>query len=275
MTSGTWTIFKKEVRSYLHSPVAYVMAFVFLILCGYFFQESVNYISRYTQEYPMRVQQAEQMRQYGMQSQMPAPPNVDSIVIQRTYSVMSFLLIFIAPILTMRIFSEEYRGGTIELLWTSPVSSTEILVGKFLGSLALYAGMLSLTLVYIGVAYIYTDADAHPDIGIVASSYLGMMLMGATFISIGIFASSLTENQIVAAVISFSLLLFFLVIGAAAGYVGNFSAKEFLAYISFSTHIDSFIKGVIVLRDIVYYVTFTGFMLFLTNRVLESRRWRL
>ncbi len=272
---GTWTIFKKELRSYLHSPVAYVMAFVFLILCGYFFQESVNYLSRYTHEYPMRAQQAEQMRQYGMQAPMPPPPNVDQVVIQRTYSVMSFLLIFIAPILTMRIFSEEYRGGTIELLWTSPVTSAEIIAGKFLGSLALYTGMLTLTLLYIAVAYMFTEASAHPDGGIIFSSYLGMILMGATFISIGVFCSSLTENQIVAAVISFSLLLFFLVIGAAADYVGNFSAKEFLAYITFSTHVDSFIKGVIVLRDIVYYVTFTGFMLFLTNRVLESRRWRL
>jgi len=270
---GMWTIFTKELRSYLHSPVAYVLAFVFLIMCGYFFQDSMNYLNRYSVEYPMRVQQAMQMRQFG--AQVPPPPNVDLIVIRRTYGVMSFLLIFIMPILTMRAYSEEYRSGTIELLWTSPVSTEETLAGKFLSAVTLYAGILALTLIFIVLAYIFTEPGARPDAGLVVTSYLGMLCIGSAFISVGIFASALTENQIIAAVISFSVLLFFLVIGTAADYVGNFAASEFLRYLAISGHMESFLKGVIALRDVVYYLTFIGFMLFLTNRVLESRRWRL
>jgi len=271
--TNTGTIFQKELRSYLHSPVAYVMTFVFLILCGYFFQESMNYVNRYTREYPMLLQQAEQMRQYGMET--PSPPNVDALVIQRTYGVMGFFLVFIMPILTMRTFSEEYRSGTIELLWTSPVDASGMLAGKYLAALVLYAVMLALTLVFVGLIYLYTDAGAHPDPGLVFSSYVGVFLMGATFLSVGIFASSLTENQIIAAIIAFTILLFFLVIGAAAGFVGNFAASEFLRYLSLSGHVETFLKGVLAAQDVVYYVTFAGFMLFLTNRVLESRRWRL
>lgn len=270
--SGAWTIFTKELRSYLHSPVAYVLAFVFLILAGYFFQESMNYLSRYSAEYPMRLQQAMQMRQYGMQT--PPPPNVDQIVIRRTYGVMGFLLIFIMPILTMRTYAEEYRSGTVELLWTSPVSTAQVLAGKFLGALTLFLGILALTLLYVAVTFWFTAPDVRPDAGLIVANYLGLVLMGAAFISVGVLASSLTENQIVAAVVSFSLLLFFLVIGAAADYVGNFAASEFLRYLSINGHMDLFMKGVISLKDVIYYLSFIGFMLFLTNRVLESRRWR-
>lgn len=270
---GTWTIFMKELRSYLHSPVAYVLAFVYLILAGYFFQDSMNYLNRYSAEYPMRYQQAMQMRQYG--AQPPPPPNVDQIVIRRTYGVMGFLLIFIVPILTMRTYAEEYRSGTIELIWTSPVTAAETLAGKFLGTFALFLGILGLTLIYVGISYLFTPPDAKPDGGLILANYLGLILMGGAFISVGVFSSSLTENQIVAAVISFSALLFFLVIGAAADRVGNFAASEFLRYLSINGHMDPFLRGVISLRDIIYYLTFIGFMLFLTNRVLESRRWRL
>ena len=267
---GTWTIFVKELRSYVHSPVAYVMAFVFLILCGYFFQDAMNFLNRYTTDYPMRYQQAQQMRR-----DPPPPPNVDIVVIRRTYSVMAFLLTFIMPILTMRLYSEEYRNGTIELLFTSPVTPGQTLAGKFLASFALYAGILVLTLNFVAFAYLYAEEGVRPDTGLILSCYLGLLFLGASFISVGVFASALTENQIVAAVVSFSVLLMFLVIGAAADYVGNYSAAEFLGYLAVNGHADSFLHGVISLRDIVYYITFIGFMLLLTNRVLESRRWRL
>jgi ABC-2 type transport system permease protein len=270
---GTWTIFIKEFRSYLHSPVAYVMAFVFLILCGYFFQDSMNYLNRYTAEYPMRMQQAQQMQRAGMEP--PPAPNVDIVVIRRTFGVMAFLLTFIMPILTMRLFSEEYRNGTIELLWTSPITPAQTLAGKYLASVALYSGILLLTLNFAAFAYMYSEPGARPDVGMIMSCYLGLLLLGSSFISVGVFASALTENQIVAAVVSFSALLFFLVVGAAADYVGNYSAGEFLRYLAANGHVDSFLRGVISLRDIIYYITFIGFMMFLTNRVLESRRWRL
>jgi ABC-2 type transport system permease protein len=273
--NGSWSIFVKEFRGHIRTPMAYVMAFVFLILIGYFFQESMNQLNRYTREYPMRIQQINAMRQMNMQApNMPPPPNIDQSVVQRTYGTMSFLLIFIIPILTMRSFSEEYRSGTIELLWTSPTTSSGILAGKFFGSLSLYVGILTLTLVHVAMAAFFSEADAGPDFGLIVASYIGMFLLGATFISVGLFASSLSENQIISAVISFSLLLFFLVIGTASSYVGNYKAGEFLRYLSVSGHIDSFLQGVIRLRDVVYYLSFTGFMLFLTDRVLESRRWR-
>ena len=220
----------------------------------------------------MLVRQAEEMGQYGYQA--PPPPNVDEIVVKRVFGVMSFLLIFIIPILTMRVYSEEYRSGTIELLWTSPVKAEGVLAGKFLASLVLYAGIIGLSLFYIGVAALYTEPGAGPDIGLVFTSSLGMLMLGGTFIAVGIFSSALTENQIVAAVISFSILLFFLVISAAAQYVGSYSASEFLRYLSLSGHMNGFLSGVLSLRDIVYYLTFIAFMVFLTNRVIESRRWR-
>ncbi len=270
--TGTWTIFKKELRSYLHSPVAYVLAFVFLIISGYFFQDSMNYLSRYTAQYPMLVRQAAEMAQYGAQT--PPPPNIDQVVVKRVFGTMSFLLIFIMPILTMRSYSEEYRGGTIELLWTSPVSAEGVLAGKYLATLVLFASIILLSLVYIGLGALYTESGAGPDMGLLLASVLGMLLIGGTFIAVGIFASALTENQIVAAVISFSILLAFLVVSAAADYVGNYAASEFLRYLSLSGHMNSFLSGVLSVRDIVYYLTFIGFMMFLTNRVIESRRWR-
>jgi len=273
--TGAWSIFLKEARGYLHSPMAYVMAFVFLILCGYFFQESMSGLNRYTREYPMRLQQIYAMRQMGMQApDPPPPPNVDQQVIQRTYGTMSFLLVFILPILTMRTFSEEYRTGTIELLWTSPTTASGILAGKYLGALALYGSILGLTILYVLLAFWFTEPGGSPDIGLVVSSYLGMFLLGGTFLSVGLFSSSLTDNQIISAVISFSLLLFFVVVAAASSYVGNYQAAEFLRYMSLSGHVQDFLVGVVRARDIIYYLTFTWFMLFLTTRVLESRRWR-
>jgi ABC-2 type transport system permease protein len=270
---GTITVFKKEFRGYLHSPVAYVMTFVFLIICGYFFQASMNRLNRYSAQYPMMVQRAVQYKNMG--ARMPAPPNLDNVVVKGgVFGVMSFLLIFIIPILTMRIYSEEYRGGTIELLWTSPISAGAVLAGKFLAALLLFTCMMTLTLVFIAIAGMYAGAGSGPDIGLVAANMIGVLLMGATFISIGIFASALTENQIVAAVISFSVLLFFLVIGAGAGQVGNYAAAEFLRYLSITGHMDAFQRGVLSGRDALYYISLTGFMLFLTNRVIESRRWR-
>ncbi len=273
--NGTWSIFLKEVRGYLHSPMAYVMAFVFLILTGYFFQESMNQLNRYTREYPLRLQQIHAMTEMEMQApQPPPPPNIDQIVVRRTYGTMTFLLTFIIPILTMRTFSEEYRSGTIELLWTSPTTTTGILLGKYLGALALWTAIILISFVFPAIAYWYAESGAGPDTGLLLSSYFGIYLLGATFISVGLFSSSLTENQIISAVISFSLILFFVSIAAAASYVGNFAAGEFLRYLSVSGHVEGFLSGVIRLRDILYYITFIGFMLFVTNRVLESRRWR-
>jgi ABC-2 type transport system permease protein len=151
--NGTLSIFLKEVRGYLHSPMAYVMAFVFLILTGYFFQESMNQLNRYTREYPLRLQQIHAMTEMEMQApQPPPPPNIDQIVVRRTYGTMTFLLTFIIPILTMRTFSEEYRSGTIELLWTSPTTTTGILLGKYLGALALWTAIIRISCVFPAIA---------------------------------------------------------------------------------------------------------------------------
>ena len=272
MEPGTRAIFVKELRGFVISPVAYVMAFVFLIIAGYFFQESMSSLSRYTSQYPMLVQRAQQMAEYG--AQMPGPPNVDEFVVKRTFGIMSFLLIFIVPILTMRTYSEEYKNGTIELLWTSPVGSGATLVGKYLATFTLYAVIILLSLVYIAVASVFTGAGAGPDIGLIFASTVGTLFIGAAFIAVGIFSSSVTENQIVAAVISFSMLLFFLMIGYASDFVGNYKALQFLQYLSISGHMNYFLRGVLSVQDTFYYVSFIGFMMFLTYLVIESRRWR-
>lgn len=272
---GAWSVFLKEAGGYARSPMAYVMAFVFLIICGYFFQQAATELNQYSRDYPMRVYQIQTMQEMGMDTpRMPPPPNIDVSVIHNTFSTVSFMLTFIIPILTMRTFAEEYRSGTIEMLWTSPVSSGGILAGKYLAALALYAAILALTLLYVILAFWFTERGAGPDTGLLIGSYTGLFLLGAAAISVGVLASSLTENQIISAVISFSILLFFVVIGAAGSYVGSYKVIMFLQYLSISGHVTSFLRGLIDLRSVVYYLTFIGFMLFLTNRVLESRRWR-
>ncbi|MAN25019.1 MAG: ABC transporter permease [Gemmatimonadetes bacterium] len=253
-------IYSKELRSYFVSPVAYVIAGVFLFLSGFLFRSILMQFNLICLQLSQRAQQ--------MGGAMPAL-NLNEMVVTQFFAVMDFIWLLIVPMLTMRLFAEEKKSGTIELLMTSPVTSVQILLGKFFACLTLYAAIVSLTLVY----FLILEAYGSPDWGPIFSGYLGYLFLGATFISVGILASALTENQIIAVLLSFGILLLFWLIDWSASFAGPTAAK-ILQYVSFIEHLEDFQRGVIDSRDIVFYLSFTFFCLFLTTRVIESRRWR-
>ncbi|MBI3581327.1 MAG: ABC transporter permease subunit, partial [Nitrospinae bacterium] len=170
---------------------------------------------------------------------------------------------------TMRTFSEEKKSGTIELLLTYPVRDIEAVLGKFAGCLGIFAIMISFSLPCLLLVAFFGD----PELGVIITGYVGLLFMGGAFISLGIFMSTLTENQVIAAVLSFAALLLLYMVGYSAGFVGEGTGTA-LEYISILSHLDSFAKGVLDTSDIIYYVLFAVFFLFLSMRTLESKRWR-
>jgi ABC-2 type transport system permease protein len=180
----------------------------------------------------------------------------------------NILLLIFAIVLTMRTLAEEKKLGTWELLLTSPVRDSDVVLGKFLGSFGIMFVMLALTLFYPLLLVIYGD----PDMGPIFTSYLGLVLLGGTALSIGIFASSLTANQIVAAVVSGAILFGLWVIGIVATNTPQ-ALQQILSYLSISSHSAAFEAGIIDTRDIVYYVSITALFLYASIRSLEASRW--
>jgi ABC-2 type transport system permease protein len=173
------------------------------------------------------------------------------------------------PAATMRLFSEEKKSGTIELLFTYPIRDWELLLGKFLAALALYAAMLGISLLQLLMLRLFAPLEWGP----ILSGYLGLLLLGMAFLGLGILASSLTENQIVAAVGAFGVLLLLWVIGWSTEVAGP-TLGPILSHLSIINHYDSFAKGVIESKDVIFYLNFTILCLFLTLRSMESKRWR-
>ncbi|HET9489503.1 MAG TPA: ABC transporter permease subunit [Methylomirabilota bacterium] len=251
-----WPIFKKEMRLYFTSPIAWVILTIFTLITGYFFYSIFAYYTLASMQSMMNPMMAREM-------------NVSDSVLRPLFSNISVILLLLMPLVTMRLFAEERRSGTIELLLTYPVRDGAVLVGKYLAAVAMYGVMLALTLVYPAMVLYFTPVEW----GVLATGYLGLLLMGATFLAVGVFASSLTENQIVASIITFGVLLIFWVIGWSADYAGGMWGRV-LSHISLLEHFDSFAKGVLDTKDILYYVNFTIVALFLTLRSLEARRWK-
>lgn len=251
-----WAIYKRELSAFFISPIAYVVAGVFLIICGYFFYSLTAF-------YHLVSFQAGHGAMFGGRL------NPTEGIIRPLVANMGVISLFVVPLLTMRLFAEEKRQGTIELLFTYPVTDLQALAGKFTAALTVYLSMLAVTGIYpLFLAWI-TELEAGP----VAAGYLGLVLLGAAFVAIGCFASSLTENQIIAAVVTFGLLLMLWVVGWSAD-VATGSISRLLSYLSLIEHLEGFSKGVVETRSVVYYLSVTVFGLFLTLRVLESRRWR-
>lgn len=250
-----WAVFKRELKVYFSSPIAYAVIFIFLVVAGYFFASSVSYYSL--------------MSYQAARNPYMAQMNFTDMVLSPFFGNVSVIMLLMLPALTMRLFAEEKKSGTYELLFSYPVRETEVLLGKFCAALFVFMVMVGLTGFY--QLLLWNMGLAEP--GVALSGYLGLFLLGAAFISLGILVSSLTENQIIAAVISFGLLLLFWVIGwSAAAAAPPYSG--FFEYISLIKHLVSFAKGVIDTADIAYYLCFTFFFLFLTLRSLESKRWR-
>ena len=251
-----WPIFKKELRLYFTSPIAWVILTIFLVIAGYFFYSIFAFFTLASMQSAMNPQFARDL-------------NVTDSVMRPLFSNMSVILLLLMPLLTMRLFAEERRSGTIELLLTYPVRDGAVLLGKYLAALALYAVMLALTLTYPAL----TLAFARLEWGPLVTGYLGLLLMGATFIAIGLLVSSLTENQIVAAVATFGALLLFWVVGWAAETAGG-TLGQVLSHLSFLEHFEGFSRGVLDTKHIVFYVNVTIVALFVSLKSLEARRWK-
>ena len=195
--------------------------------------------------------------------------NLNDMVFQPALHNMGVILLLMIPLITMRSFSEEKKNKSINLLLSSPVQLHEIVIGKFLACFLVVAAMISLTLISIGLLFYVGE----PEFGPIATGYFGMLLMASCYIVVGVFASSLTDNQIVAAVMSFGFTLFMWIIGWGAQAAGS-DFGELLKYLSLIDHLEPFFKGLFDVGDFSYYISFILFGLFLTHRALDSNRWR-
>ena len=247
---------KKELNTYFYSPIAYVVITAFLIITGYFFYNTLVFYARFS----MNAIQS-QYTDIGL--------NFTDGIFTPLFGDMSIILLLMMPLLTMRLLAEEKKNGTFELLLTYPIKDIETVLGKFLACVLVFAIMVGLTLVYP----IFLSFLGPIEIGPLFSCYMGLLLMGGAFIAFGLLASSLTSNQIVAAVVSFGALLVFWLIGFSA-YSAGPVLGGILRELSLLEHFDSFAKGVIDSKDVIYYLNFIIFCLFLTLRSLESNKWR-
>jgi ABC-2 type transport system permease protein len=251
-----WPIWKKEMRLYFTSPVAYVIMAIFLLLAGYFFYAIFAFFSLASM-------------QSAMNPQMGRELNVTDSVMRPLLSNVSVILLLLMPLITMRLFAEERRSGTIELLLTYPVRDGAVLLGKFFAAFALYAAMLVLTLLYPGIVMYFARLEWGP----LLTAYVGLLLMGATFIAVGVCISSFFENQIMAGTVTFVVLLMFWVIGWSADSAGGIW-KTILSELSIIEHFDSFAKGILDTKDVIFYLNFTILALFIGLKSLEARRWK-
>ncbi len=249
------TIYFKEIRSYFVSPIAYLLIAMFAVVFGYFFWTALGYFVVMGME--------EQMRGQAF------PMNLNEQIIRPLLSNTTVIGLFVIPIITMRLFAEEKRTGTIELLATSPIRDAEIIIGKWFAALTLYATMLAFT----GLSFTFLFKYGNPDWKPMAIGYLGLLLLAGGLLAIGTFISTLTSNQIVAAAATFGVCLLLYVFGWVSGYETATWARV-MSYMSVATHFGSFEKGVIEIKDVIFYLTVIFLGLFFTSRSMESLRWR-
>jgi ABC-2 type transport system permease protein len=200
------------------------------------------------------------------------PLSINEGLVSGALYLMAFIGLFVTPMITMRLLAEEKRQGTMELLATSPITDLQILLGKFLGALSLYALMIASGLLNLIWLWRFAEPGAGPDWRPLVTGSLGLLLLGACFITVGLFASAITRNQIVAGVVSFALLLLFWLASALAGSAGVFG--QVFGYLGLIGHVKDMMRGIIDLKDVVFYLSFIVFGLFLAQQSMESHRWR-
>ncbi|MGB2770636.1 MAG: ABC transporter permease subunit [Candidatus Zixiibacteriota bacterium] len=237
MSNHTAVFCRKELRSFFDSHIAYIVITIFLLICGWFFFSDLFLVNQAS--------------------------------LRNLFNIIPFIFMFFVPAITMRLISEEKRSGTIEVLVTLPVRDYEIILGKFLASLVLIAVAVLLTSVYV----ITLSGIADFDLGSVVSGYIGLIFLGAAYLSIGIFTSSLTQNQIVAFITSFVIIFALFMLDKVLMFMPTILAS-FLEYLSVSYHFSNISRGVIDSRDVIYYLSLIFFFLFLAVRALENRKWR-
>ncbi|MEN3013060.1 MAG: ABC transporter permease subunit [Endomicrobiia bacterium] len=224
------TIFKKEFRLYFNSPIAYIVISIFLVISGFFYSR------------PLFIQNYATMRHY--------------------FDVLPLFLLFFVPAISMKIFSEEYKTGTIEVIYTLPFSKLDIILGKYLSVLTLVCGGIILTLIYPISLFLI----GKPDVGMLFSSYLGVIFLCIFFCSIGVFASSVTKNQIVSYIIAFFIMFIFFIIGKMGMFL-----PQWLYYAGIDFHYDNFVRGIIDIRDIIFFISLAGFFIYLTYVSMSYR----
>ena len=234
---NTLTIARRELESYFVSPVAYVTIALFLFIMGFLF-ERILALSR-------------------------------EATLQYLFENMVTILMLVGPLLSMRLFAEENRSGTLELLLTSPVRDWEVVLGKFVAGFT----VLAIALAFTGLYAVVLALLGHPELGPILSGYLGMLLFGAAVIAIGLLTSSWTRNQVIAGFLAIVIVLFLWVVQALASSAGG-SLAGVPAYVSLAQHYEDFLRGVIDTRNVVYFVSVVVVALFLTVRSVEARRWR-
>ena len=233
-----WILTKKELKSYFNSPVAYIVIILFLLISGWIFTSNM-FLSKTSDLRPL----------FGF--------------------ISNYLFLFFIPALAMRLFSEEKRSGTIELLGTLPISEWQMVLGKYIPAFILMCLMLVLTLInYITISYL-----GNPDSGATIGGYVGLMLMASSYLAIGLFTSSLSKNQIISFILSFAIIFMFIIFDYIKNFVGGFTATIF-EYLSTSYHYQAIERGVLDTRNLIYYVSLTFVFLFLTAQVLQSRKWK-
>jgi ABC-2 type transport system permease protein len=239
------------------SPIVYVVSSVFLLIFG---------VLSYAYVVLAGSQAVRMMQLQGAAAQL----NLNDLVFRPTFGSMAIVLLLVLPLLTMRLFAEERKLRTFELLMTSPIGINEIVFGKFLGAYVIFLGLLGLTGLVPLVLSMYSSFDWNP----ILTGYLGLALLGALFVAAGVLASALTENQIVAAFLSFGLLLLVWLLGGLGAILGDTPLGNMFSYLSFFEHFDRLVRGLIDTKDLVYFLCGLVLLLFLAHRVVESQRWK-
>ncbi len=253
---GFWPVYRKELNGTFASPIFYAVAFIFLVITGIFFYLILDYFNQLSFQLAQNPMLARQI-------------NVTEVALRSFFLNISFILLFLAPLITMRLYADERKSGTIELLFTYPITDSAAVAGKFAASATAFLILLAGTMPGI-IAFALTAAPAWKPI---IAGYLGTFLLGCAFISLGLFTSSLTQNQIIAAFLAFGMLLILWFVGEAKTIAGP-TLGSVAEYLSVTGHLENFSKGVLDSRDLLYYVLFSLLFLFLTHRQMNSYRWR-
>lgn len=238
-----WATYLRELRAYFFAPLAYVVLFFFLLVNGFLFSNLVGSLS---------------------------DPRVSGPPFQYFFPFTWLVLILVCTILTMRLVSEELKTGSIEVLMTAPISEGQVIAGKYLAALTFFIFLWCPTTAYVLIIDSYEKVDWRP----VAAGYLGVILVGALFLAIGLFASAMTRSQLVAAMMTAVLLILFLLLGGLEDLVNGETAKQALGYVNVWNHLSEFARGIVDSRRLVFYGSSTLFFLFLASRALEDKKWR-
>jgi ABC-2 type transport system permease protein len=250
-----WTICRRELYAYFVSPIAWVLLAIFAVLSGFFtYIISASFVRASLE---------------GQMSGQQMPMNLNEQVIAPLFSNIAVVGLGLIPLISMRLLADDKRQGTIELLVTSPVHDMEIVIGKWLSAVLMYASLLVVLALDYSFLFIYGQPDWKP----VATGFLGVLLQGACLLALGTFISTLTKNQIVAGAVGFALALVLWILNWTTSF-GNSDSVQVLNYLSIVSHMDGFSRGVIDTKDVIYYLSMIFLGLFLTSRSLESLRWR-